>query len=61
MISLIMLLLGIGLEIVKVNDILVIYDWIIYICFGVAGVTFLGNIINYFTVRKHMNKTMRRF
>jgi hypothetical protein len=56
-----MLLLGIGLEIVKANNILVIYDWIIYVCFGVAGVTFLGHVINYITVKKQVNKISKRF
>lgn len=61
MICLVMLLLGIGLEIVKANNILVIYDWIIYVCFGVAGVTFLGHVINYITVKKQVNKISKRF
>lgn len=55
-ISLIMLILGIGLEIVKTNNILIIQNWIIYICFGVSAIAFLGSVINYFSVNRKVLK-----
>ena len=64
MLMIIMILLGIAVEIVNANAWFIIPDFVSWICFGIAGLCLLGNIINFFVVKKQMknvNKSFNRF
>ena len=61
MLSLLLLILSVGLSIVKQNGFLIISNWVIYLCFGLTGLSFLGNTIGVFAARNQINKISRRF
>lgn len=61
MLVVVFILLGIGAEIVKANAWFIIPNYVSWICFGVAGVACLLKLVNYFTVRKQINKMNKKF
>ena len=61
MLMIILILLGVAVEIVNVNAWFVIPDFVSWICFGLAGLCLLGNIINFFVVKKQMKKMNKSF
>lgn len=57
----ILILLGVACEVVKANAWIVLPDFVSYILFGLGGVIFLINIINYFSTKRQINKIDERF
>lgn len=61
MLVIILILLGVAVEIVNANAWFIIPDFVSWICFGLAGLCVVINIINYFVVKKQMKKMNDRF
>ena len=58
---LILIILGVVVEILKANAILVIPSIVEYILFGLGGFLLLIQIITYFTAKKQFNKMSKSF
>jgi len=61
MMALLVILLGVVLEIVKANGWFVVPDAAIYTVFGIGGFLIAGAIVNWFSVKRMINKTKNRF
>ena len=61
MLVVLFILLGIGAEIVEANAWFIIPDYVSWICFGIAGLLCLFKMINYFSVKRQMNKMNKKF
>lgn len=57
----IFIILGVVLEILKANSILIIPVAIEYVVFGLGIFLLLIQIITYFVLGKHQNRMMKRF
>lgn len=57
MITVIVILVGIALEIVKANAWFIVPDMAIYIVFGIGGPLGLVNVIDWLSTRRIINKT----
>lgn len=57
----IMTLCGIGLAIAKANAWLIVPDWCIWVCCGIAAAFALVSVINYFGAKKMLGKANKRF
>lgn len=61
MLAIILIILGIGTEIVMANEWFVIPYYVPYILFGIGGVLLFINLITYFTAKRTFNKINKRF
>lgn len=55
------ILIGVVLEILKANSILIIPIVVEYIVFGIGGFLFLVQIISWITARKQISKMQKKF
>lgn len=60
MVAIILILLGVGCEVVKANAWFVIPEYVSYILFGLGGLMFMVNIINFLIAKSHFNKVSSR-
>lgn len=59
--SIILILLGVGAEIVMANNWFIIPEFVPYILFGLAGFLALVKFFSFLSVRKQANKITRRW
>lgn len=61
MFTIICLLGAIATVIVRANTEIMIADWITWLLFGIAAVSVIFPLVNYFTVKKKINKQFGSF
>ncbi|GFI31367.1 hypothetical protein IMSAGC013_02762 [Lachnospiraceae bacterium] len=59
--SIILILLGVGAEIVMANNWFIIPEFVPYVLFGLAGLLAVINFFTFLSVRKQANNVIRRW
>lgn len=60
MLAIILILLGIGAEIVKANAWFIMPEFVSYVLFGIGGVLLLLNIVNWFSAIRKVRRIEKR-